>query len=142
MNAPLYTTHILRLAASLPFGGRLDDPMGSAERRSPVCGSSVAVDVNMDAAGRVSAAGLQVKACALGQASAALMHANLIGRTPLELADARDALAQWLAGERELPPEWPGIEALSAALPYRGRHAAILLPFETAAQAAAQAGAR
>src|SRR5204863_5742759 len=48
MNAPLYNTEILRLAATIPHNERLADPMGSAEKRSPVCGSRVTVDVNMD----------------------------------------------------------------------------------------------
>ena len=48
MNAPLYNTEILRLAATIPYHERLVDPMGSAEKRSPVCGSRVTVDINVD----------------------------------------------------------------------------------------------
>ena len=68
------------------------------EKRAPVCGSRVIVDVVLDGDGRVAALGQEVKACAFGQASAALMGAHALGRTPEELADARDALAAWLAG--------------------------------------------
>ena len=42
-------------------------------RRSPICGSRVTVDVNLDAEGRVAEIGMLVRACALGQASAALL---------------------------------------------------------------------
>jgi NifU-like protein involved in Fe-S cluster formation len=139
MNAPLYDTALLRLAASIPHLGRLPDPQGSSERRSAVCGSRVIADVRL-ADGRVAALGLEVSACALGQASAHLMASHAIGRTAGELAEAHDALAAWLAGEREDPGDWPGLEQLARARPHSGRHAAIRLPFEAAAEAASRAG--
>jgi NifU-like protein involved in Fe-S cluster formation len=139
MNAPLYNTQILRLAATIPFHERLEAPMASVETRSPVCGSRVTVDIDLDGEGRVAAVGMLVRACALGQASASLMGAHVVGRTPGELAEARDALTAWLAGERDAVPDWPGFELLVPALPHRGRHASIRLAFEAAAQAAAQA---
>lgn len=142
MNAPLYNTDILRLAASLPFEGRLAGAMASVEKRSPVCGSRVAVDVNLDDEGRVTDFGIEVRACALGQASAALMAAHVTGRSASELAVARDQLGAWLAGERETVPGWPGLDLLAPARAHRGRHAAIRLAFEAAAEAAAQAEAR
>lgn len=141
MAAPLYTPAILRLATTIPFLERLPAPQASVERRSPVCGSRVAVDVMLDTEGRISALGLAVNACALGQASANLMASYALGRTPAELAEARDALAAWLAGESDGPGDWPGLDMLAPALPHRGRHAAIRLPFEAAADAAAQAAA-
>lgn len=139
MNAPLYNSDILRLAASNPFDGRLAAPMASVERRSPVCGSRVTVDLDVDAQGRVTALGMLVSACALGQASASLMAMHAIGRTADELAEARAQLAAWLAGERTATPDWPGLELLTAALPHSGRHASIRLAFEAAAEAAERA---
>lgn len=141
MNAPLYNSEILRLAASVPHHVRLAAPMASVEKRSPVCGSRVTVDVALDGEGRVAALGMQVRACALGQASASLMGAHAIGRDRAELAEARDALAAWLAGEREAAPDWPGLAIFAPALPHRGRHAAIRLAFEAVAEAAEQASA-
>lgn len=139
MNAPLYDTAILRLAATIPHLGRLEQPQGTADRRSPVCGSRVIVDVILDDEGRISSLGLEPSACALGQASANLMASHAIGRTPEELAGARDALAAWLAGERDDPGGWPGLDQLARARPHTGRHAAIRLPFEAAAEAAGRA---
>lgn len=133
----LYNTEILRLAASVA-DNRLTAPLASAEKRSPVCGSRVTVDVNLDAAGRIAALGLMVRACALGQAASALMAAHAPGRTPQELAAARDALTAWLAGAGDLP-DWPGLEILAPALPHRARHASIRLAFEAAAEAAGNA---
>ena len=139
MPTTLYNRDILRLAASISHLGRLERPQGSAEKRSPVCGSRVAVDVRLDEKGRVAALGQEVKACALGQASAALMGAEAVGRDPAELAEARDALAGYLRGDRDEPGSWPGLEIFSEARAYKARHPSILLAFEAAAEAAAGA---
>jgi NifU-like protein involved in Fe-S cluster formation len=139
MNAPLYNTEVLRLAASIPFEERLAAPMASVEKRSPVCGSRVTVDLDLDGAGRVTAVGMLVRACALGQASSSLMGAHIVGRSPEELAEARDQLTAWLAGERAEAPDWPGLALLAPAIPHRGRHASIRLAFEAAAEAAERA---
>lgn len=140
MNAPLYNTDILRLAATIPFHDRLPDPMGSSERRSPICGSRVMVDLDL-AEGRVGAVGMLVRACALGQASASLFAAHAIGRTPAELTKARDVLTAWLAGEGAAP-DWPGLDIFAPARAATARHPSIRLAFEAAAEAAAQAQAR
>jgi NifU-like protein involved in Fe-S cluster formation len=139
MPTTLYNRDILRLAASIPHLGRLERPEGSAEKRSPVCGSWVAVDVRLDEEGRVAALGQEVKACALGQASAALMGTEALGRNSVELAEARDALAGYLRGDRDDPGSWPGLEIFSEARAYKARHPSILLAFEAAAEAAAGA---
>ena len=141
MNAPLYNNQILRLAASIPFHERLSNPMASVEKRSPVCGSRVSVDVDLDADGRVGAIGMVVHACALGQASASLMGAHAVGRTLDELETARDELTAWLAGERNTPPAWPGLEIFAPALPHSARHPSIRLGFEAVAEAARNAAA-
>lgn len=142
MNAPLYNAELLRLATGNPHEERLTGPMGSAERRAPLCGSRIAVDVDLDAAGRVAAIGMQVSACAYGQASATLLARHAIGRTPEELAETRDAVARWLGGEGAMP-DWPGLDALAAVVPHSARHGAVRLPFEAAvdAVAAARSGA-
>ena len=139
MSAPLYNQQILRLAASTP-ATRLSAPMASIEKRSPVCGSRVTVDVDVDRDGRVAAIGMLVRACALGQASATLMAAYAVGKTPAELAAARDALSSWLSGAGTIP-DWPGIDIFTPALPHSARHASIRLAFEAVAEAAAIASA-
>jgi len=138
MTAPLYNTEILRLAATIPYQERLAEPMASSEKRSPICGSRVTVDVVTDAEGRVSDVGMLVRACALGQASSSLLASHVVGRSPAELAAARDALTAWLAGAGPVP-EWPGIDIFTPALPHSARHPSIRLAFEAAAEAAAAA---
>jgi NifU-like protein involved in Fe-S cluster formation len=139
VTTALYNRDILRLAASIPHHQRLAAPQATAEKRSPLCGSRIAVDIDVDEAGRVSALGQEVKACALGQASAALMAANAIGRTPAELDTARADLAAFLAGSRDDPGDWPGLAIFAEARPFTARHASILLAFEAAAEAAHKA---
>ena len=140
MNAPLYNKDILRLAASIPHHQRLADPQASVEKRSPTCGSRVTADVRM-ADGRLAELGLDVKACALGQASASLMAAQAIGLTAAELADARDRLTAYLTGESEALDLWPGLAVLAPARGYPARHASIRLGFEAIAEAARMADA-
>lgn len=137
MSASLYNERILRLATEVP-DRRIETPMASSEKRSPICGSRVTVDVNLDAEGRVNEIGMLVRACALGQASSALFAADALGRSPEELAAARDALTAWLAGTGPLP-DWPGIDVFVPALTHSARHPSIRLAFEAAAEAAEQA---
>lgn len=139
MSAQLYTTEILRLATAIPHAARLAEPDGSSERRSPVCGSRITVDVTLDGQGRVLALGQEVRACALGQAAAALMGGHAIGRTPGELADARDRLHAFLAGERDDAGDWPGLGLFAPARAHSARHASIRLAFEAVAEAAERA---
>ncbi len=142
VSPPLYSRDILRLAASIPHLGLLEHPAARSERASALCGSRVTVTVAMDEAGCVSSLGQEVKACALGQASAALMGRHAIGRSAKELATARDALADFLEGASDDPGDWPGLEALAAARAYPARRASIMLPFEAVAEAALRAGAQ
>ncbi|MGL4314274.1 MAG: iron-sulfur cluster assembly scaffold protein [Sphingomonas sp.] len=137
MNAPLYNTEILRLAASTPTR-RLPAPMATVERRSPICGSRVTVDIALGSDGRIADIGMLVRACALGQASSTLFASHAIGHSPEELAAARDALTAWLAGEGS-QPDWPGIAIFAPALPHSARHPSIRLAFEAGADAAATA---
>jgi NifU-like protein involved in Fe-S cluster formation len=130
MNAPLYTTEILRLAASLPEPRPLDRVDGEAEQRSPTCGSTVRLQVQLDEEGRLSEISQEVHACAFGQASASLLAASAKGRSASEVESAADDLASWLAGDRDEPGEWPGLQALAPARSRKSRHGAILLPFK------------
>lgn len=136
MANALYNRDILRLAASIPHQRRLAQPQASVEKRSPVCGSRVTVDVVLGDDGRVAELGQEVRACALGQASAALMGAHAVGRSEAELSAARDALAAYLRGTSEDPGDWPGLAIFADARRFSARHPSILLAFDAAAAAA------
>lgn len=129
MTEPLYTTEILRLAASLQEPRQLEREDGRAELRSPTCGSRITLSVQLDDQRCVQAISQQVHACAFGQASASLVEQHAIGRTHDDIADALLVLSRWLAQEEEDAGDWPGVSALAPARPRRPRHGAILLPF-------------
>jgi len=129
MNAPPYTREILRLAASIPYLELFEEIDGGIELRSPTCGSRMRVAVELDWAGRVNRFRQAVEACAYGQATAALVGVHAMGRSAEEVALGLAELEAWLAGKGDLPTAWPGLEALAPALPRKGRHGAILLPF-------------
>lgn len=135
----LYSGRILQLAAAIPHLGRLPAPGGTARRRSPLCGSTVTADVVMQG-GRVAEFAQDVKACALGQASAAVLGGVVIGRSRAELEAARDALRAMLKEGGPVPAApFDGYEVLLAARDYRNRHASILLALEATCEAVAAA---
>jgi len=140
MNAPLYTTEILRLAASLPAPRQLDRVEGVSQQRSPTCGSTLRLEVQLDEQGRIKAISQEVHACAFGQASASLLAASAQGRSSEQVTEALTELESWLSGGSDDPGSWPGLDALAPARSRRSRHGAILLPFR--ALAAAMTGAR
>lgn len=137
----LYSRRILALAADIPHAGRLPHPTATARRRSPLCGSTVTVDVVVKD-GRIAGFGQDVKACALGQASAAIAGAQMIGRTRAEVERARDELRAMLKDGGPVPSApFTGYEVLEPARDYRNRHASILLVLEATADALAEAEA-
>ncbi|MBI1217787.1 MAG: iron-sulfur cluster assembly scaffold protein [Rhodobacteraceae bacterium] len=137
----LYSQRILALAASIPLTKRLDHPDATVKRRSPLCGSTVTVDIAMKD-GRIAAFGQDVKACALGQASASVVGAHILGRTRAEVEAARDALRAMLKEGGPVPAApFDGLEVLLPARDYKNRHASIMLALEATAEAMAQAEA-
>lgn len=131
----LYSGRILALAADIPCLERLNDAQATVKKRSPLCGSTVTVDVSMRN-GRVSEFGQDVKACALGQASASVVGEALVGCTPVQALAARDQLRALLKGSG-IVPEAPfdGFEVFLPASAYKNRHASILLSIEAACEA-------
>lgn len=132
MAKVLYTPDILALAVSLVEWPLADDLPNQAEMRSQSCGSVVRIGLMLGDGGQVARFGVRAQACALGQASAAILAARVTGQGPAELMAARDSLTAFLSGERGDPGDWPGIEHLASALPYPARHGSILLPWRAA----------
>lgn len=135
----LYSGRILALAADIPHLDRLENPDATVKKRAPLCGSTVTVDLNVQD-GRVSAFGQDVKACALGQASASLVGDAIIGATRAQVEAARDQLAAMLKKDGPAPDEpFDGLKVLMPARDYKNRHASILLALDATAEAMAQA---
>ena len=135
----LYSGRILALTADIPHLGRLAVPEGTARRRSPLCGSTVTVDVVLRN-GRVAEFAQDVKACALGQAAASVLGGAVIGRSLTELEDAKEELRAMLKDGGPVPgAPFEGYEVLIPAREYGNRHASILLALEAACEAVAAA---
>ncbi len=134
MSAPartLYTPEILGAATMLAdFAWNESLPL-RGEARSRRCGSTLALGLAVDAGGRIAMLGLRAHACAIGQAAACVFARAAKGRNGAEIAQARAALAAWLAGEGAMP-DWPGTILVEPALDYPARHDAILLAWDAA----------
>lgn len=128
----LYSKRILALAADIPHAEPIEAPQGEAKKRSPLCGSTVTAQVALED-GRIARFGQDVKACALGQASAAVLGGAVIGRSKAELEEVRAALKAMLKEDGPVPgAPFEGYEVLRPAKEYKNRHASILLSLDAA----------
>lgn len=139
----LYSARILKLAANLPYSGRLAAPEGTGERVARLCGSKAIVDVTLDDAGCVARFAQDVKACALGQAAAGVLGEVVIGASLDEIVAARDALSAMLKVGGEGPTgRFEGLRALKQVADYPARHASTMVAIEATLDAVRQAMAR
>ena len=137
MASTLYNRDILRLAASLVPDDRLDAADGVAEARAPLCGSRIFLEVVFIADGEIGGLAVRVSACALGQASAAILKANAVGADMATITEIRAQIIEMLTANGPVPQLWPDLALLSPAKDYPSRHASILLPYDALLAAAA-----
>ena len=138
----LYSKRILALAADIPHAERLTAPDASSTKRSPLCGSMITVDVKV-ARGKITEFGQDVKACALGQASAAVLGEHAIGLTLDDARQVRDDLRAMLKDGAE-PPEgrFEKLKLLEPARDYKNRHASVMLAYDATVEAMESIGAQ
>lgn len=127
----LYTQEILGAATALASFGWDESLPLKGDARSRRCGSTLSLGLSVDGEGRIDGIGLRAHACAIGQAAAYAFASAAKGRSRTEVAEARTALAAWLAGEGARP-HWPGIALVEPALGYPARHDAIMLAWDAA----------
>ena len=138
----IYNRRILELAASIPRLGRLASPDASATARSRLCGSTVTVDLKMEG-DVVTEFAHDVKACALGQASSAIMGRHVVGSTAQELRELRETASRLLKANGEPPQgKWQDLKVLEPLRDYKARHASVLLTFDAVVDALDQIEAR
>ncbi|MCH1542369.1 MAG: iron-sulfur cluster assembly scaffold protein [Alphaproteobacteria bacterium] len=141
MMNELYNQRILKLAAEIPHIGSLDAPQATADAVSRLCGSKVHVELSLAEDNTVAAFAHEVEACALGQASSAVMAREIIGCSSQEL---RDVAAQMRAMLKEngAPPcgKWADLEVLEPVRAYKNRHASTLLTFDAVEDCLSQLG--
>ncbi len=127
------------MAASVADFPSLVDADIREERRSPTCGSRVTVTLSLDDQGKIAAIGLDAKACALGQAAAAILARSAIGADHARIEAVSEAWRAYLAGTADAFPDWPGLELLAAGRDYPARHPSMRLAFEATSAALANA---
>ena len=135
----LYSGRILALASDIPHSERLENPTASAKRRSPLCGSTVTVDVVLQD-GKIADYGQDVKACALGQAAASVVGGAVIGLERSDIEKAREQLKAMLKSDGPPPDEpFSGLSVLEPAKNYKNRHASIMLTLDALSDAMEEA---
>lgn len=146
MFGDLYHNRILELAGDIPHLRPLEHADGASLKVSRVCGSTVNVEVALDAQGRIAAIAVDPKACALGQAATSILSREATGRSLEEIRGARDRLRDMLKGAAEPPSAGEGafweIRHLAPVKDYPPRHASTLLAFDAAVEAMEQALAK
>jgi len=145
MMNELYNQRILKLAAEIPHIGRLDAPQAQADAQSRLCGSKVHVELSLadDGTGNVVVAAFahEVEACALGQASSAVMAREIIGSGPDELREVGAQMRAMLKQDGKPPTDrWADLEVLEPVRDYTNRHASTLLTFDAVEDCLAQLG--
>lgn len=138
----IYNTRILALAANMPLTQRLTAPDATAFAHSKLCGSRITVDLMM-ANGVVTGYGQEVRACLLGQTSAAVMGAQIIGTSAEELRAIGQQMRKMLKEEGAPPAgRWADLAVLEPVRGYRARHASTLLVFDAVEDAIRQIESR
>ena len=138
----IYNTRILELAAAITRSARLEAPDATAMAHSKLCGSTISVDVELDGC-RIVDFGQTVKACLLGQSSAAIMGRHVVGASAAQVRKIAAGVRRMLK-EGGAPPdeEWPEIKLLEPVRTYKARHASTLLVFDAVEDAIRQIEAR
>ena len=131
----VYNAKILGFAGNIGRVGRLDAPDASAKAHSKLCGSTIVVDLKVQG-GEIVDYAHDVKACALGQASSAIVAANIIGSTSAEMQQVRLEMQQMLKQDGS-PPEgrFADLKYLQPVKDHKARHASTLLVFDAVVDA-------
>ena len=126
----LYNTDVLSLAANISRVGKLDAPQETARKVSKLCGSWVEIDICLED-DVVTDFAVRLQACALGQASAAILAEAVLGATLTELREARDGLRAMLKDGADAPlGRFAKLALLADVANYPARHTSTLLPFD------------
>ncbi len=127
----IYTKTILQFASNIPYTERLKNPDVSITKRTAVCGSSVTVDLNIKN-GKIEKIGLDVKACALGQASASIFSKNAVGLNLKAVQKLKTELIGFLkTGNFQIKKPFENYKYLDPARSVPYRHDSILLVLDS-----------
>ena len=134
----IYSPQLFEIAADIPRTKRLAQPDASATAHSKLCGSTIDVDLKLDG-GKVSDFGQTVRACLLGQASAAIVAREIVGTDAAEFQRVAHEMRAMLK-ENGPPPtgRWADLGLLQPVKTYKARHASTLLVFDAVERALAE----
>jgi len=131
----IYNSKLLELAAHIPHSQRLASPDATVTAHSKLCGSTVSIDLNMQA-DRVTGYGQTVKACLLGQAASAIMGAHIIGANAGELRETAAAMRHMLKDNGPPPTgRFADLAILEPVRHYKARHGSVMLVFDAVERA-------
>jgi NifU-like protein involved in Fe-S cluster formation len=131
----LYSREILRRTTQLLHIGHLSAPDAKAWKAAKLCGSRIEVEINLKDA-IITDFAQSLTACALGQASAAILSQAVIGASIHEVFAGRDALRALLNGEdAKLPERFSDLTILASIKDFPARHASTLLAWEATTDA-------
>ena len=130
----LYSHQILTLAGNIPLLERLPLPDITITKRSKLCGSMVIIDLSMEN-GRVSSYSHDVRACALGQASASILAKDIIGKTEEQITAVRNSVIKMLNGSTYSQDIFLDYQVLSPASQFKNRHDSIMLVLDATVEA-------
>lgn len=131
----IYAPELLEKAANITRIGALEAPDASATAHSRLCGSTISVDLNIEA-GRVSNFAQRVEACLLGQSAAAIMAENIIGSSESELREVGEIMRKMLKEDGKPPSgKWADLGLLENVRHFGARHTSTLLVFAAVNQA-------
>jgi NifU-like protein involved in Fe-S cluster formation len=126
----IYNNKILEFAGNITRAGVMANADATSEKLSKLCGSKVRVYLKLDG-DVVSDFSHEVRACALGQASSAIMALHVIGATVAELRQARaDMLAMLKDGGEGPSGRFEDMRYLKPVKDYKARHASTMLTFD------------
>lgn len=126
----LYSDKILEIAGNAIQPPRLARPDASVRKVSRLCGSVIEVDIVVTD-GVISGYGHAVSACALGEASAAIVAREIVGTSVAEFAAISRQMLDMLKTDGA-PPEgrWVDLAYLAPVRDYPARHGSTMLVFD------------
>ena len=131
----LYTNNILELASTIPVTTRLMHPDVTVTKRTAICGSSITMDLNISKS-KITDVGLDIKACALGQASACIFVTHAIGTDIGVVTELRNNLKTFLdTGTFLIKEPFTKYKYFEPAKKVPYRHDSVLLILEASIEA-------
>ncbi|WP_341760607.1 iron-sulfur cluster assembly scaffold protein [Candidatus Endowatersipora endosymbiont of Watersipora subatra] len=135
----VYNTKILEYARKINCSRKLEFPDGIGRAHSKLCGSTVSVQIKVDN-GLVSDYAHDVKACALGKASASIFSFCVVDSSLDDLISLRKKMDSMLQKNGILPEgKFCDFKFLEPVRDYPVRHPSVLLVFDATIEALQQA---